>query len=93
MTEKTERLDGAVVLNEDDGCLKYSEIADIMTEMGDPMNHNTARNHILRAMRKFVRVFADTTRINIDETRVDEIASSLSFQRGIAELIGAGLTD
>ena len=36
----------------DDNCLGYREIAEIMTSDGCKMNHSTARNVFLRAMKK-----------------------------------------
>ncbi|NDD31357.1 MAG: hypothetical protein EB084_24160, partial [Proteobacteria bacterium] len=33
--------------------VNYREISEVMTEMGWPMNHSSARNYVLRAMRKF----------------------------------------
>ena len=38
-----------------DGCLTYREIAEAMTESGDKMNHSTARNVFLSAMRKIAK--------------------------------------
>ena len=67
--------------------INYREIADTMTELGFPMNHSSARNYVLRVMRKFVGAFVDEYDINLDESRVDEVAKSPGFQHGIADLL------
>jgi len=36
-----------------ENCLKYREIAEAMTDTGDKMNHSTARNIFLSAMKNF----------------------------------------
>lgn len=67
--------------------INYREIADTMTELGFPMNHSSARNYVLRVMRKFAAAVVDQYDINLDESRIDEIAKSPGFQHGIADLL------
>ncbi len=67
--------------------VNYREIADTMSELGFPMNHSSARNYVLRVMRKFVENFVDEYNIQISDSRIDEIAKSPSFQHGIADLL------
>jgi len=67
--------------------VNYREIADTMTELGFPMNHSSARNYVLRVMRKFVERFANQYDIPVSETRIDEIAKSPVFQHGVADLL------
>ena len=38
--------------------VNYREIADTMTELGFTMNHSSARNYVLRVMRKFAAAMA-----------------------------------
>ncbi len=45
MTKSTNKY---VSVNKEHGSLKYREIAEIMTDSGDKMNHATVRNIILR---------------------------------------------
>lgn len=77
---------GYATVATDEG-VNYREIADTMTELGFPMNHSSARNYVLRVMRKFVQEFADEYDIDLNETRVDEIAKSPGFQHGVADLL------
>jgi hypothetical protein len=67
--------------------VNYREIADTMCELGFQMNHSSARNYVLRVMRKFVDVYAKQYEISLTPSRIDEIAKSPSFQHGIADLL------
>lgn len=77
---------GYATVAEDEG-VNYREIADTMTEMGHHMNHSSARNYVLRVMRKFVKEFAKQWKIELTEERIDQIAKDPSFQHGIADLL------
>lgn len=77
---------GYATVTEDEG-VNYREIADTMTEMGYSMNHSSARNYVLRAMRKFAEAICEKWDVNVDEKRIDEIAKDPSFQQGVAELL------
>lgn len=67
--------------------INYREIADTMTELGFPMNHSSARNYIVRVMRKFVDAYAKEYGVNFDLDKIDQIAKSPHFQQGIAEIL------
>lgn len=77
---------GYATVAEDEG-VNYREIADTMSELGFNMNHSSARNYVLRVMRKFAKAFADDWDIAVDDTRIDEIAKNPNFQHGIADLL------
>lgn len=77
---------GYATVAEDEGD-NYREIADMMTELGFSMNHSSARNYVLRVMRKFVQALADEWQLDLNEQRIDEIAKSPTFQHGIADLL------
>lgn len=77
---------GYATVATDEG-VNYREIADTMTELGFPMNHSSVRNYVLRVMRKFVQEFADEYDIDLNETRINEIAKSPGFQHGVADLL------
>lgn len=81
---KVER--GYATVVEDEG-VNYREIAETMTEMGFTMNHSSARNHVLRVMRKFAVAFGQRWNIDLDDAKVDEIAKSPLFQQGVSELL------
>lgn len=77
---------GYATVAEDEG-VNYREIADTMTEMGFSMNHSSARNYVLRVMRKFVKFYAKQWKLELDEQRIDEIAKDPGFQHGVADLL------
>lgn len=77
---------GYATVANDEG-VNYREIADTMTELGFPMNHSSARNYVLRVMRKFAENIAGEYDIELNEDRINEIAKSPDFQHGIADLL------
>ena len=85
--KKGDRIDrGYATVAEDEG-VNYREIADTMSELGFKMNHSSARNYVLRVMRKFVTAFSDSWELDLTEARIDEIAKSPMFQQGVAEVL------
>lgn len=77
---------GYATVAEDEG-VNYREIADTMTELGFNMNHSSARNYVLRVMRKFAAAFAEEWDLELTETKIDEVAKNPSFQHGVADLL------
>lgn len=67
--------------------VNYREIAEIMTALGYNMNHSSARNHLLRIMRKFYIAYCDAQGFAISEELVDEVCKSASFQEAVSQLI------
>jgi len=58
-----------------------------MTELGFTMNHSSARNYVLRVMKKFVETFCAQCKIKISSIRAYEIAKTPDFQQGIADVL------
>lgn len=77
---------GYATVAEDEG-VNYREIADTMTELGFHMNHSSARNYVLRVMRKFAKAYSTQWGLEVDELKIDEIAKNPSFQHGVADLL------
>jgi hypothetical protein len=71
----------------DDNGVNYRDIADTMTELGYKMNHSSARNYVLRVMRKFVDAIADQHNIRVDAESAEMISKSPLFQNGISDLL------
>ena len=63
----------------------YRTIAEKMTAEGHPMNHASARNWVLRVMKKFAISLAEGKDLN--EAELEQIARSPNFQSAIADLI------
>jgi len=74
---------GYATVSSDEGCLTYREIAEVMTDGGDKINHSTARNIFLRAMRKIANKVVSTDDNNCDP---DVVAEDPRFQEAIQEL-------
>ena len=77
---------GYATVAEDEG-VNYREIADTMSELGFSMNHSSARNYVLRVMRKFAKAFVKEWKLDFDEAKIDEIAKNPGFQHGVADLL------
>jgi len=67
--------------------VNYRDIADVMTELGFDMNHSSARNHVLRIMRKFVLGLANNSGVKLSEKQIDVIAKSSAFQSNISDML------
>lgn len=67
--------------------VNYREVAETMTELGFPMNHSSARNNVLRIMRKFMDAILKEYEIKMSDERINEVIKSPSFQRGIADML------
>lgn len=74
------------IVSSDDG-VNYRSIASLMSEMGFQMNHSSARNYVLRVMKKFVEAFCEKWNIQFNDERMKKIAQSASFQQGMFELL------
>ena len=61
----------------------YREIAEEMTKSGHTMNHASARNYFLRAMKKIAKPISKA----IPGASIESIAADPRFQSAIAELL------
>jgi len=71
---------------EDEG-VNYREIAEMMSEIGFKMNHSSARNYVLRIMRKFTDAITDEWDLDFSEAKKDKIARTPQFQQAICEIL------
>ena len=65
----------------------YRTIAAEMAKTGVKLNHASARNYVLRAMKKFAKGFADAKGEDFTDSELEAIAKSPSFQSGVSELV------
>ena len=65
----------------------YREIAEIMTDSGDKMNHSTARNVFISSMRKLARASCEFYRIPITDFNIKRISNDPRFQEGICDML------
>ena len=75
----------ATVVNNDG--INYREIADTMSSIGFKMNHSSARNYVLRVMRKFATAIIDDWDISVTEERLETIIKTPQFQQGICDIL------
>ena len=75
----------ATVINNDG--INYREIANTMSSIGFKMNHSSARNYVLRVMRKFATAILDDWDISVTEERLESIIKNPQFQQGICDVL------
>ena len=73
----------------DRGGKGYREIAEIMSDAGDPMKHSAARNYFLAGMRKLAAPLVKL--YDLPESEIDRIALDPRFQTSIADIIEEGI--
>lgn len=67
--------------------LGYREIAEKMTESGDTMNHSTARNVFLAAMKKIAKDVCVLAGSDISDSNLKRVSSDPRFQSGIVDIL------
>jgi len=77
---------GYATIAEIPGALDYRTIAERMTESGDKMNHATARNVFLSAMRKLAEPIHGLYDLDDSDDSVMITAKDPEFQSGIVDM-------
>lgn len=67
--------------------VNYREIADTMSSIGYQMNHSSARNYVLRVMKKFAKSITEQWGFKLEENELDRIIKNPQFQQGICEIL------
>jgi len=78
---------GYATVSSMDGGLGYREIAEKMTDLGDKMNHSTARNVFLAGMRKIARDSCVFSGVSPNDENLKRISSDPRFQSGIIDIL------
>ena len=76
-----------------EGAKDYRTIADQMTEAGHKMNHATARNVFLRAMKKIAEPLHNMYDMPVDEASIMRTAKRPRFQESVFEIVSASDSD
>lgn len=84
--KKGSKFDGGYATIDESG-VNYRDIAETMTEMGYKMNHSSARNYVLRVMRKFVDAIAERQGVPLTQSDAEKVSRSPLFQSGINDLL------
>ena len=80
---------GYATTKEYDGGADYRTIANQMTNRGYKMNHATARNVFLSALRKIAKPVHDMHKKNDSYDSLQRTAKDPRFQSGIAEILAS----
>ena len=67
----------------------YRTIANKMTKQGYKMNHATARNVFLSALRKLAKPVHQMNDMPVNEDMLQKTAKDPRFQAGVAEILGS----
>jgi hypothetical protein len=78
---------GYATVSKIEGGMGYREIALKMTETGDRMNHSTARNVFLSAMRKIASEACSLYEVPATDANLKKISSDPRFQSGIVDIL------
>lgn len=84
---KGKRIDRGYATVAEEAGANYRTIAEKMSSQGFQMNHASARNHILRVMKKFAIEFAIARGDNMTDEELDAVARDPNFQSSVCELI------
>ena len=71
----------------DEDGVNYRSISDTMTEMGFKINHSSARNYVLRSMRKFAEAFSRHMDIPLKDEKLEDVVRSPNFQSFMADIL------
>ena len=75
-----------------EGAKDYRTIAEQMTEKGHKMNHATARNVFLRAMKKIAEPLHVMYDMPVDESSIMKTAKDPRFQESVFEIVSASIS-
>ncbi len=67
--------------------LKYRDISKLSYKQGWGVNHSSARNYLIRAMRKFAKQLTKKHELRYTRAQINEIATNPDFQEAISILI------
>ena len=79
---------GYATVSGDYGGMDYRSIAEVMTSEGHKMNHATARNVFLRAMKKLAEPIHDLYGRDMSEKAVPRTSKDPRFQESMIEIVG-----
>ena len=79
---------GYATVSGDAGGMDYRKISEVMTNHGFKMNHATARNVFLRAMKKLAEPIHEMYDVDMSETSITRTAKDPRFQESMIEIVG-----
>ena len=79
---------GYATVSNIDNALDYRRIAEVMSLDGDVMNHATARNVFLHAMKKIAKPVHMLYNMPVTDDIITQTAKDPRFQESIIEILG-----
>lgn len=67
--------------------VNYRDISMTMSELGYKMNHSSARNYIIRVMKKFALAYTQHVGNQITDEELENIVKSPEFQSTMADVL------
>lgn len=65
----------------------YRVMSAIMTAAGWKMNHTSARNHTIRAMRHFAEAYIDFFDLDVEDQLITDLSKDPKFQLVVADVL------
>jgi hypothetical protein len=78
---------GYATVSGEGGGMDYRTIAELMTDDGHKMNHATARNIFLRAMKKLAEPLCELYGIEEESGRMEKMTRDPRFQSSMIEVV------
>ena len=78
---------GYATVSGEGGGMDYRTIAEIMTDDGHKMNHATARNIFLRAMKKLAEPLCELYGLAEESGRIERMSKDPRFQSSMIEVV------
>ena len=67
--------------------MEFKRITETVSKMGWKMNYSSARNWLLRGMKKMARELAKASGAHLTETQLEEMARNSLFQSAVGDLL------
>jgi len=78
---------GYATVSGEGGGMDYRAIAELMSEEGHKMNHATARNIFLRAMKKLAQPVCELYGVDTEPAKLDQLSRDPRFQSSMIEVV------
>jgi hypothetical protein len=78
---------GYATVSGEGGGMDYRTIAELMSDDGHKMNHATARNIFLRAMKKLATPLCELYELDEEPGRIDRMSKDPRFQSSMVDVV------
>jgi len=70
-----------------DGGADFREMARIMTEAGYKMNHATARNQLILAVKSLITHISSSLKVSVSSSQVEEMISNPEVHESLSDIL------